>query len=97
MRLWDEDPDMMSERYADKSEWQQQVTYAQQELDTGLEYAIEEKIQEVETKLHDGQLYDERETAPSEVTGQSLNYPKRDPTMPDWWYKEQIAKGKWKD
>jgi hypothetical protein len=35
--------------------------------------------------------------APSEVTGQSLNYPKRDPTMPDWWYKEQIAKGKWRD
>lgn len=56
MRLWDEDPAMMGERYTDKSEWQQQVTYAQQELDTGLEYTIEEKIQEVETKLHDGQF-----------------------------------------
>ena len=56
MRLWDEDPVMMGNRYSDKLEWQQLVTYAQQELDTGLEYVIEEKITEAETKLHGGQL-----------------------------------------
>jgi hypothetical protein len=37
------------------------------------------------------------EAAPSEVTGQSLNYPKRDPTMPSWWYEKQKAKGEWED
>jgi hypothetical protein len=62
MRLWDEDALMMKEQgYTDKQQWEQQVVYAQQELDTGLDHAINEKISEIESRLHDGEYYDHRE------------------------------------
>jgi hypothetical protein len=54
MSLFDEDPGMFDGR-STKDEWQEQVTYAQQELDTGIATAIQEKIEEVEMMLHDGQ------------------------------------------
>lgn len=54
--LFDEDPGMFQGR-STRSEWQEQVTYAQQELDTGLVTAIEEAINQVETRLHDGQFH----------------------------------------
>ena len=41
-----------------KAEWEEQVVYAQQELESALQMAIEETIQEIEMKLHDGQYYD---------------------------------------
>jgi hypothetical protein len=61
MTLFDEDPAMF-DGHSTKAEWQQQVTYAQQELDTGLVHAMEEKIQEIETMLHDGQYQTEDQT-----------------------------------
>ena len=71
MRLFSEDPEMFQGRSTEE-QWQQQVTYAQQELDTGLEDAINEKIQEVETRLHDGQFHDGRD----EMGNSDDNYPK---------------------
>jgi len=56
MRLFDEDPEMFKGR-STQEEWQAQVTGAQQLLDTGIVTAIEEKIQEVENMLHDGQFH----------------------------------------
>lgn len=62
MRLWDEDSDMMKEQgYTDRQQWEQQVVYAQQELDTGLDQVLNEKISEIEARLHDGAYYDDRE------------------------------------
>jgi len=63
MMIWEEDPAMMSKQgYKDKSEWQQQVTYAQKELGDAFSLEkIEAKIQEVESMLHGGQFYDDRE------------------------------------
>ncbi len=58
MRLFDEDPGMFDGR-STRQEWEQQVTYAQQELDTGLAHVIERKIEEVETMLHDGQYHED--------------------------------------
>ena len=54
MELFDEDPAMF-DGYSTRLEWDEQVTYAQQELDTGIVYAIEKKIEEIEMQLHDGQ------------------------------------------
>ena len=45
----------------DKASWDTQVSYAKQELYTGLVDEINDKLQEVETRLHDGQFYDDRE------------------------------------
>jgi hypothetical protein len=67
MMIWEEDPAMMSNQgYKDKSEWQQQVTYAQKELGDAFSLEkIEAKIQEVESMLHGGQFYDERDSRSS--------------------------------
>lgn len=54
MALFDEDPAMF-DGHSTKAEWQEQVAYAQQELDTGIASAIQSKIEEVEMMLHDGQ------------------------------------------
>jgi hypothetical protein len=54
MKLFAEDPEIFQGR-SSESDWQEQVTYAQQELDTGIASAIAEKIEEIETMLHDGQ------------------------------------------
>jgi hypothetical protein len=59
MKLFDEDPAMFDGR-SSREEWEQQVVYAQQELDTGIVHAIEQKIEEIETMLHDGQYHDDR-------------------------------------
>lgn len=54
--LFDEDPGMFQGR-STRGEWQEQVTYAQQELDTGIVTAIEEAINEIEMRLHDGEFH----------------------------------------
>lgn len=62
MRLWDDDSLMMKEQgYTDRQQWEQQVVYAQQELDTELVQVLNEKISEIEAKLHSGEYYDQRE------------------------------------
>ena len=68
MKLYDEEPDAFARPVpgtetmtrTSKMDWQEQVTYAQQELESGIAAAIEEVIQEVEMQLHDGQYYDSR-------------------------------------
>ena len=40
--------------------WEQQVVYAQQELDTGIASSISKVVEEVEMMLHDGQYHDDR-------------------------------------
>lgn len=59
MKLFKEDPEIFAGR-SSESEWEQQVVYAQQEMDTGIVAAIEGKIEEIETMLHDGQYIDSR-------------------------------------
>jgi hypothetical protein len=59
MKLFTEDPEMFQGRSTEQ-EWEQQVVYAQQEIDTGVVAAIEAKIEEIETMLHDGQYIDSR-------------------------------------
>jgi hypothetical protein len=54
IKLFENDPEMFA-GYSTEEEWQQQVTYAQQELDTGLSAAIAEVIEEIETSLHGGE------------------------------------------
>jgi len=56
MKLFSEDPEMFQGR-STEDEWQEQVTYAQQELETGLITAMEEAIEQIETQLHDGQYH----------------------------------------
>jgi len=59
MNLYDEEPDAFAVEQPDGTmgrvsieEWEQQVVYAQQEMDTGIVLAIEDKISEIENKLH---------------------------------------------
>jgi len=56
MKLFDEDPEMFQGR-STREEWQEQVTYAQQDLDTSIANAVAQAIEEVETNLHDGQYH----------------------------------------
>jgi len=58
MTLFDEEPQAFSGQ--SKMDWQEQVTYAQQELETGIAHAIAKAIEEVEVSLHDGQYFDSR-------------------------------------
>tara|TARA_B100000683_G_C12318414_1_gene485453 strand:- start:166 stop:489 length:324 start_codon:yes stop_codon:yes gene_type:complete len=58
MTLFREEPEAF--RDTSQMDWEQQVVYAQQELDTGIPAAIERVIQEVERSLHDGQYFDGR-------------------------------------
>ena len=63
MKLYEEEPDFLfvGQRGAiEKDVWEQQVVYAQQEIDTGVYSAILRALEEVETKLHDGQYFDSR-------------------------------------
>ena len=53
MALFDEEPEAFEG--SSKMDWQEQVTYAQQELDTRIPEAIRRAIEQVEMKLHDGQ------------------------------------------
>ena len=58
MTLFDEEPQAFEGQT--KMDWQEQVTYAQQELETGIAHAITKAIEEVEMNLHDGQYFDPR-------------------------------------
>ena len=57
--LFDEDPEMFRDR-STKAEWQEQIIYAQQELETGIVHAIERVIEDIEMRLHDGEFIDSR-------------------------------------
>ena len=59
MKLFEEEPEAFEGR-SSREDWDQQVVYAQQELDTGIAAAIERVVQEIEMNLHDGQYYDGR-------------------------------------
>ena len=54
MKLFDEEPEAFEGR-SSKMEWEEQVVYAQQEIDTAVVSAIEKVIEEIEGALHDGQ------------------------------------------
>jgi len=56
MTLFTEDPSMFDGR-SSKQEWEEQVTYATQELETSISHAIAQVIEEVEMKLHDGEYH----------------------------------------
>ena len=68
LKLYDEEPEAFAAQdpngsgmaRPDKSEWEQQVVYAQQEIDTAVARAIVQAIQGVETRLHDGEFFDQR-------------------------------------
>lgn len=53
MSLYRDEPEAFEGQSRDA--WEQQVVYAQQELDTGIVEAILRVVQEVEMKLHDGE------------------------------------------
>ncbi len=53
MALFAEDPEMFTGR-STKLEWEEQVTYATQEIETGVGHAIAKVIEEIEMQLHDG-------------------------------------------
>ena len=53
LALFDEEPEAFEG--SSKMDWQEQVTYAQQELDTGIPEAIRRAIEEVEARLHGGE------------------------------------------
>ena len=58
MTLFEEEPEAFEgSSYED---WDQQVVYAQQEIDTGVAAAILKAIEEVETRLHNGDYFDGR-------------------------------------
>ena len=60
MKLYEEEPDflLVGQRGAiEKDDWEQQVVYAQQEIDTGVSSAILRALEEVETRLHDGRYF----------------------------------------
>ena len=65
-RLWDEDPAMMRKQgYADRSQWTRQVGSAELVLEDELQQVMSQTVQNVETQLHDGQFYDERDSRSS--------------------------------
>ena len=49
-----DEPSMISTSF---EEWEEQVVYAQQELESALEMAMSDVIQEIEAKLHNGDYY----------------------------------------
>jgi len=54
MALFEETPEAFEGR-TNRLEWEEQVVYAIQEIETGITAAIEEVIQRIETQLHDGE------------------------------------------
>tara|TARA_B100000131_G_scaffold298870_1_gene318735 strand:- start:177 stop:500 length:324 start_codon:yes stop_codon:yes gene_type:complete len=58
MSLFDEEPEAFEG--SSRMDWDQQVVYALQEMETGIASAIERVVQEIEMNLHDGQYYDGR-------------------------------------
>ena len=59
MALFDEEPEAFAGR-SDKIGWEQQVVYAQQEIDTGIAEAMRSTLESIEMNLHDGQYDDGR-------------------------------------
>ena len=49
-----DEPSMISTSF---EEWEEQVVYAQQELESALEMAMSDVIQEIEAKLNNGDYY----------------------------------------
>ena len=63
MTLFDETPEAFEGR-ADKLEWEEQVVYAGQEIDTAVVSAMNDALQRIEAALHDGEYdYGDRSTA----------------------------------
>lgn len=68
MKMYDEEPEAFAAQdpngsgmaRPDRSVWEQQVVYAQQEIDTAVARSIVEAIQSVEARLHDGEFFDRR-------------------------------------
>ena len=58
MQLFEEEPEAFEGQT--RMDWEEQVVYAQQEIDTGVSSAILRVIEEIEMQLHDGQYFDER-------------------------------------
>ncbi len=63
MTLYDEEPDAFARPGPDggmtrdsKEDWEQQVVYAQQEIDTAVSEAILRAIESVESRLHNGEF-----------------------------------------
>ena len=63
MTLYDEEPDAFARPGPDggmtrdsKEDWEQQVVYAQQEIDTAVSEAILRAIESVEIRLHNGEF-----------------------------------------
>ena len=66
MALYDEEPEAFARPGPDggmtrdsKEDWEEQVVYAAQEIETGVAEAIRRAVEEIEMLLHDGQ-YDRR-------------------------------------
>ena len=57
LQMAKDDPGVISTSFG---EWEQQVVYAQQEMENALQMAIEETIQEIESRLHNGDYYEMR-------------------------------------
>lgn len=64
--LYDEEPDAFARPGPDggmtrdsREDWEEQVVYAAQEIETGVAEAIRRAVEEIESRLHDGQ-YDRR-------------------------------------
>tara|TARA_B100000700_G_scaffold60518_1_gene66176 strand:- start:1553 stop:1882 length:330 start_codon:yes stop_codon:yes gene_type:complete len=53
MALFAEDPEMFTGR-STRLEWEEQVTYATQEVESGVVNAVTQVIEEIEMSLHDG-------------------------------------------
>jgi len=58
MKLFEEEPEAFEGQT--RMDWEEQVVYAQQEIDTGVSSAILRAIEQIEMQLHDGQYFDER-------------------------------------
>lgn len=54
LQMVKDEPSVIETSYA---EWEEQVVYAQQEMETGLEFVIKQKIEEIENQLHNGDYY----------------------------------------
>ena len=57
LQMAKDDPEVISTSFG---EWEQQVVYAQQELENALEVAIVRAIESIEARLHNGDYYEMR-------------------------------------
>lgn len=62
MDLFINEPEAFEGR-SSRDDWEEQVVYATQELESSLSYAISKAIEQIEINLHDGQ-YDSRNGGP---------------------------------